>query len=82
MAGHYFITLWMPTVLSDDGFSVAQANSAMGMFQLGGAIGSFLIAFLLDKIGIRVVALTFLLTAPVVAALSLHTGYGILMPHC
>lgn len=81
LAGHYFITLWMPTVLSDDGFSVAQANSAMGMFQLGGAIGSFLIAFLLDKIGIRVVALTFLLTAPVVAALSLHTGYGILMPH-
>jgi AAHS family 4-hydroxybenzoate transporter-like MFS transporter len=71
----------MPTVLSDDGFSVAQANSAMGMFQLGGAIGSFLIAFLLDKIGIRVVALTFLVTAPIVAALSLHTAYGILMPH-
>jgi len=81
LAGHYFITLWMPTVLSDDGFSVAQANSAMGMFQLGGAIGSFLIAFLLDKIGIRVVALTFLVSAPIVAALSLHTGYGVLVPH-
>jgi AAHS family 4-hydroxybenzoate transporter-like MFS transporter len=81
LAGHYFITLWMPTVLSDDGFSVAQANSAMGMFQIGGAFGSFFIAFLLDKIGIRVVALTFLLTAPVVAGLSLHTGYGVLMPH-
>jgi AAHS family 4-hydroxybenzoate transporter-like MFS transporter len=81
LAGHYFITLWMPTVLSDDGFSDAQANSAMGMFQLGGAIGSFLIAFLLDKIGIRIVALTFLVTAPVVAGLSLHTGYGVLVPH-
>ncbi|HMI97340.1 MAG TPA: MFS transporter [Micropepsaceae bacterium] len=79
--GHYFITLWMPTVLSDDGFSDAQANSAMGLFQFGGAIGSFLIAFLLDRLGIRVVALTFLLTAPIVAALGLHTSYGVLLPH-
>jgi AAHS family 4-hydroxybenzoate transporter-like MFS transporter len=80
-AGHYFITLWMPTVLTDDGFSDAQANSAMGMFQMGGAIGSFLIAFLLDRMGIRVVAATFFLTAPVVAALGLHAGYGVLIPH-
>ena len=80
LAGHYFITLWMPTILSDDGFSVAEANSAMGMFQLGGAVGSFLIAFLLDRIGIRAVALTFLLTVPIVAALSLHTSYGLLVP--
>jgi len=81
LAGHYFITLWMPTVLSDDGFSVPQANMAMGMFQAGGAIGSLLIAFLLDRIGIKAVALTFLVTTPVVAALSLHTGYGVLLPH-
>lgn len=81
LAGHYFITLWMPTVLSDDGFSIPQANSAMGMFQAGGAIGSFLIAVLLDRIGIKAVALTFLVTTPVVAALSLHTSLGVLMPH-
>jgi AAHS family 4-hydroxybenzoate transporter-like MFS transporter len=81
LAGHYFITLWMPTVLSDDGFTIAEANSAMAMFQLGGAFGSFLIAFLLDKMGIRVVALTMLITAPIVAALSLHTSYAVLMPH-
>ena len=81
LAGHYFITLWMPKVLLDDGFALADANRAMGMFQFGGAIGSFLIAFLLDRIGIRVVVLTFLLTTPIVAALSLHTSYGVLVPH-
>jgi AAHS family 4-hydroxybenzoate transporter-like MFS transporter len=81
LSGHYFITLWMPTVLSDDGFSVPQANAAMGMFQAGGAIGSFLIAVLLDRIGIKAVALTMLITTPIVAALSLHTGYGVLVPH-
>jgi AAHS family 4-hydroxybenzoate transporter-like MFS transporter len=77
--GHYFITGWMPTVLSDDGLSIAQANSAMGFFQLGGAIGSFLIAFLLDRIGIRVVALTFLAATPVVAVLGMQMAYGVLL---
>jgi AAHS family 4-hydroxybenzoate transporter-like MFS transporter len=77
--GHYFITGWMPTVLSDDGLSIAQANNAMGFFQLGGAIGSFLIAFLLDRVGIRVVALTFLAAAPVVAVLGMQMPYSVLL---
>jgi AAHS family 4-hydroxybenzoate transporter-like MFS transporter len=77
--GHYFITGWMPTVLSDDGLSIAQANSAMGFFQLGGAAGSFLIAFLLDRVGIRVVALTFLAAAPVVAILGMQMPYAVLL---
>jgi len=77
--GHYFITGWMPTVLSDDGLSIAQANSAMGFFQLGGAFGSFLIAFLLDRIGIRVVAFTFLVATPVVAVLGMQMGYTLLL---
>ncbi len=77
--GHYFITGWMPTVLSDDGLSVRQADIAMGYFQFGGAIGSFLIAFLLDRIGIRVVALTFLAATPVVAVLGLQSAYSVLL---
>lgn len=77
--GHYFITGWMPTVLSDDGLSISQANAAMGFFQLGGAIGSFLIAFLLDRVGIRVVALTFLAAAPVVAVLGMQMAYPVLL---
>jgi len=77
--GHYFITGWMPTVLSDDGLSIAEANSAMGFFQLGGAIGSFLIAFLLDRVGIRVVALTFLAATPVVAVLGMQMPYSVLL---
>jgi len=79
--GHYFITGWMPTVLSDDGMSIRQANTAMGVFQLGGAIGSFLIAFLLDRVGIRVVALTFLAATPVVAVLGMQSPYLLLLPN-
>jgi AAHS family 4-hydroxybenzoate transporter-like MFS transporter len=36
---------------------------------------------LLDRIGIKAVALTFLITTPIVAALSLHASYGVLLPH-
>ncbi|HEX5279099.1 MAG TPA: MFS transporter [Micropepsaceae bacterium] len=79
--GHYFITGWMPTVLSDNGISIARANTAMGFFQLGGAIGSFLIAFLLDRVGIRVVALTFLAATPVVAVLGMQSPYALLLPN-
>ena len=77
--GHYVITAWMPTVLTDDGLSIAEANRAMGSFQFGGAIGSFLIAFLLDRIGIKIVAITFVVTVPIVIALGVHSAYPLLI---
>lgn len=76
--GHYFITGWMPTVLSDNGFTIAEANASMGMFQMGGAIGSFLIAVLLDRVGIKIVGWTFLFAVPVVVALGLEADYTLL----
>jgi AAHS family 4-hydroxybenzoate transporter-like MFS transporter len=76
--GHYFITGWMPTVLSDNGFTIAEANASMGMFQMGGAIGSFLIAVLLDRVGIKIVGWTFLFAVPVVVALGLEGDYTLL----
>ena len=79
--GHYVITAWMPTILADDGLAIADANSAMGFFQLGGAIGSLLIAVLLDWVGIRIVAFTFLLAAPVTILLGINLGYAILVPN-
>jgi AAHS family 4-hydroxybenzoate transporter-like MFS transporter len=77
--GHYVLTAWMPTILTEDGMSDAAANSAMGFFQLGGAIGSLLIAVLLDWVGIRIVAITFLLAMPVTVLLGFDMGYGVLV---
>jgi MFS transporter, AAHS family, 4-hydroxybenzoate transporter len=77
--GHYFITGWMPTVLSDgNNFSIAEANAAMGWFQMGGAIGSFIVAVALDRLGIRVVGWTFFFAVPVVIALGLEGNYFLL----
>ncbi len=77
--GHYVITGWMPTVLSDDGFTIAEAAWAMGIFQLGGAIGSFIVAIALDRLGIKVVAWTFLLSVPITIALGMQSPYNILL---
>jgi AAHS family 4-hydroxybenzoate transporter-like MFS transporter len=77
--GHYFLTAWMPTVLSDEGLTIEQAAFAGGMFQVGGALGSFFIAYFLDKGGIRVVAITFLLAAPIVATIGLESAYAALL---
>jgi len=76
--GHYFITGWMPTVLTDNGFSDEEANNAMGLFQTGGAIGSLLVAVALDWLGIRIVAWTFMASVPIVIALGLDGDYSIL----
>lgn len=76
--GHYFITGWMPTVLSDNGFTISEANAAMGWFQMGGAIGSLIVAVALDWLGIRVVGWTFMFSVPVVIALGLESDYLVL----
>jgi AAHS family 4-hydroxybenzoate transporter-like MFS transporter len=76
--GHYFITGWMPTVLSDNGFTISEANAAMGWFQMGGAIGSFIIAVALDRLGIKVVGWTFMFAVPVVIALGMEADYLLL----
>jgi AAHS family 4-hydroxybenzoate transporter-like MFS transporter len=77
--GHYVITGWMPTVLSDDGFTIAESAWAMGIFQLGGAIGSFVVAIALDRMGINVVGWTFILSVPVTIALGMDSPYGLLL---
>ena len=76
--GHYFITGWMPTVLSDNGFTISEANASMGWFQMGGAVGSFIVAVALDRLGIKVVGWTFLFAVPVVIALGLEANYFLL----
>lgn len=77
--GHYVITAWMPTILTDDGLPIADANNAMGWFQFGGAIGSLIIAVLMDWVGVRIVALTFIAAAPVTILLGLNFGYEFLI---
>jgi AAHS family 4-hydroxybenzoate transporter-like MFS transporter len=67
--GHYFLTGWLPTVLSDSGYSISQANIAQGLLQAGGTIGSVLVGLMLDRFGMKVVFFAFLAATPAVISL-------------
>lgn len=76
--GHHFLTNWLPTVLSDAGFSLSSAVVISGLFTLGGALGSFAVGRALDRGGLKMVALSFLISAPFVVAIGQATALGAL----
>ncbi len=64
--GHHFITGWLPTMLERSGLSLANAVQAGALFQVGGAVGSLVVGWLLDKRGPIVAAMAFALAVPFV----------------
>jgi AAHS family 4-hydroxybenzoate transporter-like MFS transporter len=72
--GHHFLTNWLPTVLSDAGVSNAVIVSAL--FPLGGALGSLAVGNALDRRGLRMVALAFLVSTPFVFAMGQSSHLG------
>jgi AAHS family 4-hydroxybenzoate transporter-like MFS transporter len=80
LLGHTFLTSWLPTVLSSDGMSLSHAVTAGALLQFGGAFGSVLIGWLLDKRGIITIAVAFALSAPLVVFIgSAHISDAVLM---
>lgn len=61
----YLLTSWLPTLINNLGYSLAQASWATAGFQLGGITGSICLGMLVDRLG----ALRIVPTAYVIAAL-------------
>jgi AAHS family 4-hydroxybenzoate transporter-like MFS transporter len=66
LLGHHFLTSWLPTVLVSAHVSIQNAAIATTLFQIGGGVGSLLIGQLLDRSGIRALALMLTAAAPLV----------------
>jgi AAHS family 4-hydroxybenzoate transporter-like MFS transporter len=80
LLGHTFLTSWLPTVLTGDGMSMSHAVRSGALLQFGGAIGSLLIGWLLDKRGIITIAVAFTLSAPLIIFIgSTHMSDAVLM---
>jgi AAHS family 4-hydroxybenzoate transporter-like MFS transporter len=80
LLGHTFLTSWLPTVLSGEGMSLSRAVVSGALLQFGGAIGSVLIGWLLDKRGIITIAAAFALSAPLIIFIgSAHISDAVLM---
>lgn len=67
----YFVSQWMPTLLSNAGVSMADAAMATTLFQFGGTAGGLILMRPLDRWGFIPVPILFALAVPVVACIGL-----------
>src|ERR1700730_1920497 len=80
LLGHTFLTNWLPTVLVGGGMSLSNAVISGALLQAGGAIGSLVIGWLLDKRGIITIAIAFATAAPLIVLIgSAHISDALLM---
>ena len=64
----YFLSNWLPTVLSDLGASVSAAAVIGSMLQVGGLVGTFALGRVIDRFSFRALAVTYGLAAVAVAS--------------
>ena len=67
----YFLSNWLPTVLSDLGASVSAASVIGSMLQVGGLVGTFALGRVIDRFSFRALAVTYLMAAVAIAAVGL-----------
>ena len=75
----YFLSNWLPTVLSDLGASVSAAAIIGSMLQVGGLVGTLALGWLIDRFSFSALAVTYALAAVAVAAVGLshHSVFGV-----
>jgi MFS transporter, AAHS family, 4-hydroxybenzoate transporter len=73
----YFLTLWLPTVVNDIGYSAPVAVRVGATFQLAGVIGAFLQGWCVHRLGfVPVLAVGFALASLNIALIG-HPGIGL-----
>ena len=66
----YFCATWLPTVINNTGVSVRLAVIATALFQVGGIVGTLVLAFLIERFGPhRVLAGAYFAAAILIAAI-------------
>jgi len=77
LMGLIFVTSWMPTVFADSGISVSRSVIATSIYQGGGAVGSILFGWILDrKNGILQLAGLCLVAVPIIMGI----GHATFLP--
>ncbi|MBV8534529.1 MAG: MFS transporter [Alphaproteobacteria bacterium] len=76
LMGFYFLTSWMPTLLTNAHFPPGEAAVATSWFQVGGTCGGLLLSVLMDKKGLLPVSVLFICAIPIVGAIGYAAGAG------
>ena len=61
----YLAINWLPTSLSESGFSLAQAAAITSMYHVGGVLGTYTLGLLMDRIGVHLMLMCGFLLAVV-----------------
>ena len=56
---------WLPMIVQTSGHSIAQGSFAGSLYQLGGTVGGLCIGLLIDRFGLKVLAIMFAIAVPV-----------------
>jgi AAHS family 4-hydroxybenzoate transporter-like MFS transporter len=75
----YLLSSWLPTLLKESGLPLATALRESGMFQVGGVLGGFALAWLMQRWGpYLVLCISYLLTAVALATLGMGVPGAVL----
>jgi AAHS family 4-hydroxybenzoate transporter-like MFS transporter len=69
---NFFVTQWVPTLFRDAGLSPDQVAVMMSGYFVGGIVGSLVMLFLVDRLGMMPIVVLFLLAVPAIGCLGLH----------
>jgi MFS transporter, AAHS family, 4-hydroxybenzoate transporter len=58
---------WLPMIVQSAGHGAAQGSFAGSLYQLGGSAGGLVLGILMDRIGLKILAIIFVIAAPVLA---------------
>jgi MFS transporter, AAHS family, 4-hydroxybenzoate transporter len=72
----YFLSNWLPTVLSDFGASVSKAAEIGSLLQIGGVVGTLVLGSIIDRFSFRAVALVYFIAVFAIGAIG-QLGYSI-----
>lgn len=75
----YFIQSWTPTILTHSGLSPRFATIATSSFQFGAVFSPLLVGPLVDRFGIRPIAIFLVLAVPLIAVAGVSTASAPLM---
>ena len=77
--GHHFLTNWLPTVMSDAGYPVSHAVVIGALFSLGGSLGSITFGRAMDRRGLGIIALAFLVACPCVVLIGVASSVEVVV---
>jgi AAHS family 4-hydroxybenzoate transporter-like MFS transporter len=67
LMAHNLLNAWLPMIVQTSGHTVAQGSFAGSLYQLGGSAGGLVIGIMIDRFGLKVLAIMFAVAVPVLA---------------